>query len=113
MLSKKSKIEQLPKSRESRFSAASAAASLSRTHTKLCGRLLAIRCAPPTSADAVCIGGAEKFGSPARKTFFDSIGHKQTTWCGGLVRTSGAVAPGVTDNRTRRGHSSLICDFAD
>ena len=47
MLSKKSKIEQLSKSRESRFSPASAAVSLSRTHTKLCGRLLAIRCAPP------------------------------------------------------------------
>jgi hypothetical protein len=28
-----------------------------------------------TSARAPCTGGAEKFGSPARKTFFDSIGH--------------------------------------
>jgi hypothetical protein len=33
---------------------------------------------PPTSADAVCTGGAEKFGSPARKTFFDSIGQQET-----------------------------------
>ena len=40
------KIEQLPKSRESRFSARCAAASLSRTCTKLCGRLLMIRCGP-------------------------------------------------------------------
>src|SRR5215813_8664031 len=44
MLSKKSKIEQLQKSRESRFSAASAAASLCRTRTKLCGCPLVIRC---------------------------------------------------------------------
>jgi hypothetical protein len=46
MLSKKSKIEELPKSRESPFLAASAAASLSRTRTKLCGRLLVIRGGP-------------------------------------------------------------------
>jgi hypothetical protein len=46
MLSKKSKIEQLPKSRESRFLAASAAASPCRTRTKLCDRLLVIRCGP-------------------------------------------------------------------
>jgi hypothetical protein len=26
-----------------------------------------------TSARAACTGGAEKFGSPARKTFFDSM----------------------------------------
>src|SRR5262249_47109627 len=46
MLSKKSKIEQLPKSRKSRFLVASAAASLSRTRTKLCGRSLVIRRGP-------------------------------------------------------------------
>src|ERR1700674_4797009 len=47
MLSKKSKIEQLAKSHENRFLAASAAASLGRTYTKLCGRLLVTRCGPP------------------------------------------------------------------
>jgi hypothetical protein len=47
LLSKKSKIEELPKSRESPFLAASAAASLSRTRTKLCGRSLVILCGPP------------------------------------------------------------------
>jgi hypothetical protein len=31
-----------------------------------------------TSARAACTGGAEKFGSPARKTFFDSIGQVRT-----------------------------------
>jgi hypothetical protein len=46
MLSKKSKIEQLAKSHENRFLAASAAASLGRTCTKLCGRLLVTRCGP-------------------------------------------------------------------
>src|SRR6266481_3718067 len=46
MRSKKSKIEQLPKSRESRFLATSAAASLCRTCTKLCDRSLVIRCGP-------------------------------------------------------------------
>src|SRR5262249_52674618 len=45
-LSKKSKIEQLAKSRESRFLVASAAASLSRTPTKLSGRLPVIRRGP-------------------------------------------------------------------
>jgi hypothetical protein len=30
---------------------------------------------PLTSVRAACTGGAEKFGSPAIKTFFDSIGH--------------------------------------
>src|SRR5215472_11484241 len=30
-----------------------------------------------TSARAACTGGAEKFGSPARKTFFDSIGQER------------------------------------
>jgi hypothetical protein len=46
MLSKKSKIEQLAKFREDRFSAASIAASLYRTCRKLCGRFLVIRCGP-------------------------------------------------------------------
>src|SRR5262245_53807151 len=47
MLSKKSKIEQLPKSCERQCLPAAASASLCRTRTKLCGRLLVIRCAPP------------------------------------------------------------------
>jgi hypothetical protein len=44
MLSKKSKIKQLAKSHENRFLAASAAASLGRTCTKFCGRLLDVEC---------------------------------------------------------------------
>src|SRR5215467_8578851 len=43
---RKSRNEQLPKSRKSRFLVASAAASLSRTRTKLCGRSLVIRRGP-------------------------------------------------------------------
>src|ERR1700674_1932113 len=46
MLSKKLKIEQLAKSHENRFLAVSAAASLGRTCTKLCGRFLVTRCGP-------------------------------------------------------------------
>jgi hypothetical protein len=46
MLSKKSKIEQLPKYRERRCLPAVASASLCRTRTKLCGRLLVIRRGP-------------------------------------------------------------------
>src|SRR6516164_10563048 len=43
MLSKKSKIEQLSKSRERRCLPAAASASVRRTRTKLCGRLLVLR----------------------------------------------------------------------
>src|SRR5215468_5772752 len=46
MLSKKSKIEQLPKSRERQCLPAAASASFCQTRTKLCGRLLVIRCGP-------------------------------------------------------------------
>jgi hypothetical protein len=60
-----------------RFLAASAAASLSRTRTKLCGRSLVIPCGPPTSARVRRAGGVEKFSSPVRKTFFDSIGQNE------------------------------------
>src|SRR5215471_3352046 len=47
MLSKKSKIEQLPKSRERQCLSAAASASLCQARTKLCGRLLVIRGGPP------------------------------------------------------------------
>jgi hypothetical protein len=46
MLSKKSKIEQLPKSRERQCLPAAASASLYQMRTKLCGRLLVIRGGP-------------------------------------------------------------------
>jgi hypothetical protein len=46
MLSKKSKIEQLSKSRERPSLPAAASASLCLTRTKLCGRLLVIRRGP-------------------------------------------------------------------
>jgi hypothetical protein len=46
MLSKKSEIEQLPKSRERQCLPAAASASLCQVRTKLCGRLLVIRGGP-------------------------------------------------------------------
>src|SRR5262250_2666598 len=46
MLSKKSKIEQLPKSRERQCLPAAASASLCQARTKLCGHLLVIRGGP-------------------------------------------------------------------
>src|SRR5262245_54589087 len=46
MLSKKSKIEQLPKSRERQCLPAAASASLCQLRTKLCGRLLVIQGGP-------------------------------------------------------------------
>src|SRR5215471_20193158 len=46
MLSKKSKIEQLPKSRERQCLPAAASASLCQVRTKLCGRLPVIRGGP-------------------------------------------------------------------
>src|SRR5262249_10612204 len=46
MLSKKSKIEQLPKSRERQCLPAAASASFCQVRTKLCGRLLVIRGGP-------------------------------------------------------------------
>src|SRR5262245_2332215 len=46
MLSKKSKIEQLPKSRERQCLPVAASASLCQVRTKLCGRLLVIRRGP-------------------------------------------------------------------
>src|SRR5215467_3162853 len=46
MLSKKSKIERLSKSRERKCLPAAASASLCQTRTKLCGRLLVIRRGP-------------------------------------------------------------------
>ena len=46
MLSKKSKIERLRKSREDQFFVVSAAASLCRACTKVCDRFCVIRCGP-------------------------------------------------------------------
>jgi hypothetical protein len=73
MLSKKSKIEQLPKSRESRFLAAAASASLCRTRTKRCGRLLVIRRGPSHRRARDAPAALKNFFHPPRKTFFDSI----------------------------------------
>jgi hypothetical protein len=38
-----------------------------------------------TSARPACTGGAEKFGSPARKTFFDGIGPIRKSYAFGCV----------------------------
>jgi hypothetical protein len=78
MLSKKSKIEQLPKSRESRFLTASAAASPCRTRTKLCGRLLVIRCGPSHWRARAAPAALKNLAHLPEKPFFDSIGQSGT-----------------------------------
>src|SRR6202521_2008583 len=68
MLSKKSKIEQLARSHENRFLAASAAASLGMYEalwSPSCDSMWSL-----TLARAGRASGAEKFSSPARKPFF-------------------------------------------
>src|SRR5262252_9040941 len=69
MLSKKSKIEQLPKSRESRFLTAAASASLCRTRTKLCGRLLEVRRGPPHRRARDAPAALKKIFHPPEKPF--------------------------------------------
>src|SRR5262249_850631 len=69
MLSKKSKIEQLPKSRKSRFLVASAAASLSRIRTKLCGRSFVIRRGPSHRRARNAPAVLKKFFHPPEKPF--------------------------------------------
>jgi hypothetical protein len=69
MLSKKSKIEQLPKSRETRFLAAAASASLCRTRTKLCGRLLVIRRSPSHRRAPDAPAALKNFLHPPEKPF--------------------------------------------
>src|SRR5215813_10836909 len=69
MLSKKSKIEQLSKSRESRFLTAATSASLRRTRTKLCGRLLEIRRGPPHRRARDAPAALKKFFHPPEKPF--------------------------------------------
>src|SRR5262249_4677163 len=79
MLSKKSKIEELPKSRESPFLAASVCC---KPQQDTYGALWSISCDtmwPPTSARVRRAGGVEKFSSPVRKTFFDSIDAERTS----------------------------------
>src|SRR5258706_13687091 len=70
MLSKKSKIEQLSKSRERRCLPAVASASLCRARTKLCGRLLVIRRGPSHRRARHAPAVLEKFVPLAGKTFF-------------------------------------------
>jgi hypothetical protein len=70
MLSKKSKIEQLSKSRERRCLPAAASASVCRAYEALWS--------PSCDSTWSLTSAAEKFSSPARKTFFDSIGHLET-----------------------------------
>ena len=73
MLSKKSKIERLRKSREDQFFVVSATASLCRACTKVCDRFCLIRCGPLTLPRVGRTSGAKTFRSLARKDFFDSI----------------------------------------
>ena len=77
MLSKKSKIEELRKSRKDQVLVVSVTASLCRACTKICDRFAAIRCGPSRWPSMGPTSGAEKFCSSARKDFFDSIGHTQ------------------------------------
>jgi hypothetical protein len=77
MLSKKSKIERLRKSREDQFFVVSAAASLCRACTKVCDRFCVIRCGPSTLPRVGRTSGAKTFRSLARKDFFDIIGQTE------------------------------------
>ena len=74
MLSKKSKIERLRKSREDQFFVVSATASLCRACTKVCDRFLCDSMWSLTLPRVGRTSGAKTFRSLARKDFFDSIG---------------------------------------
>jgi hypothetical protein len=69
---KKSKIENSEKSREGQFFIVSAAASLRKAGTKVCGRFCVNRYGP-SRRRARDVSGADKFRSPIRKDFFNSI----------------------------------------
>jgi hypothetical protein len=62
-----------------------------------------------TSARVACTGGAEKFVSPARKTFFDSIGQTETIQ---QIRGRGSFLQQETsplpDRQLARGHKTLV-----
>jgi hypothetical protein len=77
MVSKKSKIEQLSKSRERPCLPAAASASVCRTRTKLCGRLLVIR-RGPSYRRAQHAPAVLKNLVHLPEKFFDSIGQKPT-----------------------------------
>src|SRR5262249_4175287 len=77
MLSEKSKIEELPKSRESPFLAASVCCKPQQDTYEALWSISCDTMWPPTSARVRRAGGVEKFSSPVRKTFFDSIGHSR------------------------------------
>src|SRR5262249_34126701 len=78
MLSKKSKIEELPKSRESLFLAASVCCKPQQDTYEALWSISCDTMWPPTSARVRRAGGVEKFSSPVRKPFFDSIGQIRT-----------------------------------
>jgi hypothetical protein len=73
MLSKKSKIEGLRKSRKGQDLVVLVAVSLCRACTKVCDRFAAIRCGPSHCSAWDASVGADTFRSSARKDFFDSI----------------------------------------
>jgi len=105
MLSKKSKIEHLAKSRERRFSAPSAATSLSRIMYEA---LWSPSYDPMWSPPHWRVGrtsGAEKFSSPTAKCFFDSIGptlptlavHQVASYLGNTGRDVDIVSKAARD----------------
>ena len=73
MTSKKSKIEQLPKSRESLFLAASVCCKPQQDTYEALWSISCDAMWPLTLARVRRVRDAAKFSSPARKTFFDSI----------------------------------------
>src|SRR5882757_6329554 len=69
MLSKKSKIERLRKSREDQFFVVSAAASLCRACTKVCDRSCVIRCGPSRCPAWDAPAALKNFVRQPEKTF--------------------------------------------
>jgi|GEM_PF-4148991 len=74
MLSKKSKIERLRKSREDQFFVVSAAASLCRACTRVCDRFCVIRYGPSRCHAWDAPAALKNFVRQPEETFFDSIG---------------------------------------
>jgi hypothetical protein len=72
MLSKKAKIEALPKSRERRSSPAAVSASLCQTRTKVCGRLLVIQRGPSHRRARHASAVLKNLFHLPEKPFFDS-----------------------------------------
>src|SRR6266403_5176084 len=81
MLSKKSKIERLRKSREDQFFVVSAAASLCRACTKVCDRSCVIRCGPSPCHAWDAPAALKNFVRQPEKTFSTASVKLRRTQC--------------------------------